>query len=187
MENSQKNFNGPLLLMIVAALIVGGGVYIYESKKTEAPVVINTETQQANQVHPTNTQTSPVTSSQTMSLLIVQTNGGRCQYGVCSSQITIKKNGTFTTESGNGETKSGNLDVTAVNNLQTLIENSNYSTLRSTPFTGTCPTAYDGSEFTYKFQTSHGEEIIASCKTKIDLSSPLFKEIQDILNAIYSR
>lgn len=122
----------------------------------------------------------------TSTLLIIQATGGLCPHGGCSSKITIKKDGTFTQEEGDGKIKSGNLGVNAVKNLQTLIESSNYSSLRSTPFTEMCPTAYDGSELTYKFQTSHGEEIISSCQTKIDSSSPLFKEVQNILNTIYS-
>lgn len=317
MKNSQKGFIVPLLLVIIAVLVVGGGVYIYENKKTETPAVIDTTTQQPNQVQPTPT---PVTSNQTIlnilvtdwkkigpnilpgfppvsqafygypdiiqfignnrivisyqddfnplfavlsydtnkkqffyldglrsspfkvsetlwntwrkkygdvsfapqtyqfsstrtgdvvyssdwklitknpfvssnssvnvtsTLLIVEATGGLCQEG-CFSKITLKKDGVFTQEEGDGKTKSGNLGVNAVKNLQTLIESSNYSSLRSTPFTEMCPTAYDGSELTYKFQTSHGEEIIDSCKTKIDSSSSLFKEVQNILNTIYS-
>ena len=313
MKNLQKGFIVPLLLVIIAVLVVGGGVYIYENKKTEAPVVVNNETPQSNQVQLT-TQTPPVTSNQTIlnslvndwkkigpnilpgfpavsqafygypdiiqfignnrvvisyqddfnplyavlsydtnqkqfsyldglrsspfkvsetlwntwrkkygdtsftlqtyqfsstrtgdvvyssdwklitknpfissntlinvtsTLLIVQTSGGRCRYGGCYSKTTLKKDGTFTTEGGDGETKNGSLGVNAVKNLQNLIENSNYSTLRNTPFTDMCPTAYDSSEFTYKFQTSRGEEIIASCTTKIDFTSPLFKEVQN--------
>ncbi|MBU1017007.1 hypothetical protein KJ678_02475 [Patescibacteria group bacterium] len=49
MKNSQKGFIVPLLLVIIAVLVVGGGVYIYENKKIEAPVVIDTETESSNQ------------------------------------------------------------------------------------------------------------------------------------------
>ncbi|TSC68745.1 MAG: hypothetical protein G01um101466_311 [Parcubacteria group bacterium Gr01-1014_66] len=59
MKNSQKGFIVPVLLIIIALLVVGGGVYVYESKKTETPIVVDTETQQSNQVQQqTNTQTS---------------------------------------------------------------------------------------------------------------------------------
>lgn len=45
MKNLQKGFVIPILLVIVALLVVGGGVYIYENKKAETPVVIdNTQT-----------------------------------------------------------------------------------------------------------------------------------------------
>jgi hypothetical protein len=43
-------------------LVIGGGVYIYESKKTETPLVVNTETQLPSQnQQQTNTQTLVVT------------------------------------------------------------------------------------------------------------------------------
>lgn len=130
-----------------------------------------------------------ITSSMTQSstILVIQINGGLCIYGECFSQITIKKDGTFATEDGDGKKKTGALGVNVVNKLKNLIDSSDYNTLRRTPFTDICPTAYDGSEFTYKFQTSHGEEIIGSCITKIDLSSSLLKEIQNVLTLIYSQ
>ena len=49
MNNLKKGFIVPVLLVIIALLVVGGSVYVYESKKSEAPAVINTETQQSNQ------------------------------------------------------------------------------------------------------------------------------------------
>jgi hypothetical protein len=52
MKNLQKGFIVPVLLAIIALLVVGGGVYIYVSKKTETPV---------------NTETSPATNQQNTS------------------------------------------------------------------------------------------------------------------------
>ena len=54
MENLQKGFIAPVLLIIVALLVIGGGVYIYKNNKVEAPVAVDTGTQQ------TNIQTPPV-------------------------------------------------------------------------------------------------------------------------------
>ncbi|MEO8637349.1 MAG: hypothetical protein ABI430_00410 [Candidatus Taylorbacteria bacterium] len=163
MKNSLNDFIVPVLLVAIALTVIGWSVYIYKNR-TEMPFVSNTSKE----------------------LLIVQDRGGLCQYGGCFSTIIISKDGTFATEDGSGSKKSGNLGASEVKNLQNLIENSNYKTLRKTPFTDICPTAYDGSEFTYKFQTSHGDEIIGSCTTKIDSSNPLFQEVQKILNSIYS-
>ena len=51
----------PLLLALIAVLLVGGGVYVYENKKTETPAVVDTVTQQSDQnQQQTNTQTPPV-------------------------------------------------------------------------------------------------------------------------------
>jgi len=61
MKNTQRGFIMPLLLALIAVLLVGGGVYVYENKKVEVPAVVNTETQQLDQVQQqTNTQTPPV-------------------------------------------------------------------------------------------------------------------------------
>ncbi len=55
MKNSQKGFIVPVLLVIIALLVVGGGVYVYESKKTEAPIATsNTESQTSAQQQATN-------------------------------------------------------------------------------------------------------------------------------------
>ena len=65
MKNSQKGFIVPVLLVVIALLVIGGGVYIYENKKTEVPAV-NTEIQQPTQFQTnTNTQTSPATTQTT--------------------------------------------------------------------------------------------------------------------------
>ena len=61
MKNSQKGFIVPLLIAIIAVLVIGGGVYVYETKKTEAPVV-DTTTQQTN--------------NQTPSIQVLSPNGG---------------------------------------------------------------------------------------------------------------
>lgn len=79
MKNSQyvrqaqykKGFVVPLLLAIIAVLIIGGGVYIYNNKKAEAPVVIDTGTQQ------TDTQTSPVNTQTNNSSWKTYTNDER--------------------------------------------------------------------------------------------------------------
>jgi hypothetical protein len=38
-NNSQKGFIAPLLLVIIALLVIVGGVYVYQNKKAEAPIV----------------------------------------------------------------------------------------------------------------------------------------------------
>lgn len=175
MENLQKN-SIALVFLIVIVLLLTVSLFVYKSKKVEAPATVSTVTQPASQ-----TQSTKDVSA---ALLTVQASGGLCQYGGCSSKTTIRKDGTFAVESGDGETKSGNVSV---NTLQGLIEKSDYTALRKAPFVDVCPTAYDGTKFIYTFQTSHGEEIIDSCQTKIATSHPLFREIQRILTSISSQ
>jgi len=45
MNNLQKGFVVPLLIGIIALLVIGGGVYIYENKKIEVPTVDTAVTQ----------------------------------------------------------------------------------------------------------------------------------------------
>ncbi|KKR53290.1 MAG: hypothetical protein UT90_C0011G0016 [Parcubacteria group bacterium GW2011_GWA1_40_21] len=74
MKNLQKGFIAPVLLVIIALLVVGGGVYVYKNKKAEVPAVVDTETRQSNQQQ-TNTQTTPV-NTQNISLVLTSPNGG---------------------------------------------------------------------------------------------------------------
>src|SRR3989344_2641973 len=62
MKNSQKGFVVPLLVGIIALLVIGGGVYIYENKKVETPVVVDNTVQQSNQVQQPIVQNNPVNS-----------------------------------------------------------------------------------------------------------------------------
>ena len=59
MKNNQKGYIVPLLIVIIAALVIGGGVYLYESKKVEVPVVANNVVQETVNVPATNDNTTP--------------------------------------------------------------------------------------------------------------------------------
>lgn len=79
----EKGFVVPLLIAVIALLVIGGGVYVYENKKAEVPVVTNTEILQPDQVQQqTNIQTPPITSQPTPptssqpSITVLSPNGG---------------------------------------------------------------------------------------------------------------
>ncbi|GEM_PF-2349031 len=85
MKNSQKGFVVPLLVAIIALLVIGGGVYLYENKKAEVPAVVDNTTQQSNQIQQANPQsnnTAPVPTAQNNqssvkpSITILSPNGG---------------------------------------------------------------------------------------------------------------
>lgn len=61
--------------------------------------------------------------------------------------------------------------------LRQLIDTTDYSAIRSQPYTGVCPTAYDGQEVIYTFTTSGGRETLRSCEVAIDPAHPLFSFI----------
>ncbi|TSC71316.1 MAG: hypothetical protein G01um101448_1229 [Parcubacteria group bacterium Gr01-1014_48] len=69
MKNLQKGFIVPALLVIIALLVIGGGVYVYENKKSETPVPSTTDTQNppvTTQQIPPPANTNPVKSSITI-------------------------------------------------------------------------------------------------------------------------
>ena len=63
MKNLQRGFVVPLVVFIIAVLAIGGGVYVYESKKTDVPAAVSTYVQQSEQIEPTNSQ-KPTPSTQ---------------------------------------------------------------------------------------------------------------------------
>jgi len=65
-NQNNKGFIVPVLLGVIALLIIGGGVYVYENKKVEPPTPINNEVQPVNQVQQTDTQNSPVNQNTTL-------------------------------------------------------------------------------------------------------------------------
>src|ERR1035437_10150248 len=63
MKNTQKGFVVRLIIAIIAVLVIGGGIYVYENNKAKAPAVTNTEILQPDQVQQqVNTQTPPITN-----------------------------------------------------------------------------------------------------------------------------
>ena len=82
MKNLNKGFIVSLLIAVIALLVIGGGVYVLNNKKAEAPAPVdNIETQQSNQIQQqTNTQTLPVENkevkSKPISITVLSPNGG---------------------------------------------------------------------------------------------------------------
>jgi len=61
MKNAQNGFAIIPLVIVLALLVIGGGVYMYINKKVETPVTADTRTQQSNQIQQqVDTQTPPV-------------------------------------------------------------------------------------------------------------------------------
>jgi len=64
MKNSQKGFVVPLLIAIIAVLVIGGGVYLYENKKIEIPPVTDNAMQVSNQTQNSTTNVASTTIMQ---------------------------------------------------------------------------------------------------------------------------
>ncbi|MBI2777096.1 MAG: hypothetical protein HYX57_07510 [Chloroflexi bacterium] len=76
----------------------------------------------------------------------------------------------------------GTVSMVDVEGLTRVIEAADFAAIRATPFTGTCPVAFDGQEVVYEFTTSHGLERIESCTTEVDPNHPLFRAVAGVLD-----
>jgi len=99
MKNLQKGFIVPVLLVIIALLVVGGGVYIYKNKKVEVPAADNGTQQTNTQTPPVTTQQNPINNkptnvapSNTKDLIIQETK--ELVLGVTGSHPKFSPNGT---------------------------------------------------------------------------------------------
>ena len=119
-------------------------------------------------------------------VLHIHTTGGLCRYGECYGELLIYDDGTGFHSDGVKKKKPFSINSQELSELLTLIKETNFEDIRKTEFTGTCPTAYDGIQVTYSFFTSHGEEVLDSCKHVFDEQSPLIKVLQRIQAKAYN-
>lgn len=112
-------------------------------------------------------------------LLKVRHHGGLCEYNnlECSSRTTISADGSIVFQDG----KTGQINDVDLNSLNKEINSTNYRQILEHKFTGTCPTAYDGTAVEYAFYTDKGVYVIDSCKVDIDEYWSVFQEINKIL------
>jgi hypothetical protein len=68
--------------------------------------------------------------------------------------------------------------------LEAAIRATDFAALRSHPFTGTCPTAYDGQELVFEFDTRGGVERIATCEVDVDFGQPLFVALSRVIGPL---
>jgi hypothetical protein len=134
-------------------------------------------------------QASPLVVSPTSSsipagpLVIVETRGGECPDGACGSTIVIEADGRVHATAPTAA-ELGSLPGVTLEGLATEISNTDFGALKSRPFTGTCPVAFDGQETVYTFVTASGAERIASCEVEVDPSEPVFIAVSAALAAV---
>lgn len=77
MKNIQRGFIVPLLLLVIAVLLVGGGAYVFTQNKEASPAVSgNVELPQATATEQTTTVTTQTTSATQPSVTVLSPNGG---------------------------------------------------------------------------------------------------------------
>ncbi len=122
-------------------------------------------------------QAPPVTPSPSPAptgvLLTVTTRGGLCPGGPCEESIFVERDGRVH-QAAKPPNDLGVVPADALAALDQAIGSTDFAAVRSHPFTGQCPTAFDGAEFIFEFGAPSGLERIASCEVEIDYGSPLF-------------
>lgn len=116
-------------------------------------------------------------------VVVIGGSGGLCPPGVtCGQETAYQRDGRYVTTSGGQEREAGKVSEALVDALVAEIAKADFAAIKAKPFTGTCPTAYDGQEITYTFTTAGGEEKLPACT--YDLSDdPLIKAAQELEQA----
>ncbi len=118
-------------------------------------------------------------------LLTVETRGGECPAGTCSTTVSLERDGRVHL-AAKPPNDLGVVPPATMAALDAAIRAADFAALRRHPFTGQCPTAYDGQEVVFVFGAPGGTERIASCEVAIDFGSPLFRAISAALGSFVS-
>lgn len=106
-------------------------------------------------------------------LVSVQLRGGMCMDGPCDSRVILERDGRV--HDGATPPKGlGRVPAQAMATLTAAVKGADYATIKSVPFTGECPVAFDGQEVIFEFSVGSGTQRIASCEVDIDWGHPLF-------------
>ena len=116
-------------------------------------------------------------------LVTVTTRGGECFDGPCGSTIVIERDGRIH-QTAPATAELGIVPGAALAALAAAVNATDFDVVRSRPFTGECPVAFDGQEVVYEFGAPGGAERIASCETEIDLNQRVFAAVTDALVAM---
>ena len=98
-------------------------------------------------------------------LLTLTMRGGLCAPGACWATYYVEQD---------GRVHMAAKPPNELADLRAAISAADFDEIRSHPFTGTCPTAYDGQEMVLEFATPAGTQQIASCEVAFDWNGPLF-------------
>lgn len=107
-------------------------------------------------------------------LLTVQMRGGLCaDGGMCDSSVILERDGRVRSAAK----EPNDLGFVSPENMSALnaaMAATDFGTLKSKPFTGECPIAFDGQELIFEFAALAGTQRLASCEVDIDWGHPLF-------------
>ena len=106
-------------------------------------------------------------------LLTVETRGGECFAAPCGSIVVVERDGSVHS-AAKPPNALGTVSPEKLAALDAAIKTTDFAALKSRPFTGECPTAFDGQEFVFEFGAPGGTQRMATCEVEVDYGSPLF-------------
>jgi hypothetical protein len=113
-------------------------------------------------------------------LVTVETRGGECASAPCGMTVIVERDGRVHL-AAKPPNDLGTVPPVALAALDAAIRTTDYASLKRHPFTGQCPTAFDGQEYVFEFGAPGGVQHIASCEVAIDFGSPLFVAVSTAL------
>ena len=125
---------------------------------------------------PAATPSPTPTASPSGPLLTLTMRGGLCPPGACETTYYVENDGRVHL-AAKPPNELGYAGEQELADLQAAISAADFDEIRSHPFTGTCPTAFDGPEMVLEFATPTGTQQIASCEVAFDWSAPLFSAV----------
>jgi len=110
-------------------------------------------------------------------LVAVESTGGECRSGLCSSVVTITTSGQVSRDGGPAVA----VPQPMLAALVEAIRATDVAIVLARPFTGECPVNYDGQKQIYAIATPNdGSVVIDSCEVEVDPAAPLFAAIERI-------
>jgi hypothetical protein len=106
-------------------------------------------------------------------LVTVEMRGGMCPEGMCQNSVTLERDGRVHS-AAKPPNDLGVVPRAAMASLTAAIQATDYTALKSKPFTDECPTNFDGQELIFEFSAAGGTQRVASCQVEIDWGHPLF-------------
>ena len=113
-------------------------------------------------------------------LVTVETRGGECFAAPCGQTVTLERDGTVRA-AAKPPNALGTVPADQLRTLSTLIATTDFSVIKARPFTGQCPTTFDGEEIVFEFATPGGPQRIATCEVEVDFGLPLFVALSTAL------
>jgi hypothetical protein len=113
-------------------------------------------------------------------LLTIETRGGECPAGACGTTVFLERDGRVH-EAAKPPNDLGVVPPRELAALAAAIASTDFAALRRNPFSGECPTAFDGQEVIFEFGTPGGVERISTCEVDVDFGLPVFVAVSAAL------